>query len=280
MRKPKNNVTNSVSANKYFIILSYSPIIGDVLQKNMFKFFKKKTPVYKSPNFGERKGGCGVEYLVLHYTGMKSARDALERLCDPAAEVSAHYVIEQGGQTHHLVDDDKRAWHAGLSCWAGQRDMNSVSIGVEIVNRGHEFGYHEFPDVQVERVISLCRDLMGRYNIPASHILAHSDIAPSRKLDPGELFPWERLARENVGLWPSPSEHDYQAAEDVMLDETRQRELLHSFGYDPDVPLCDILAAFHRRYYPEKFEQGADPAVPDLRSFAMLLSLIAQAAEA
>ena len=149
---------------------------------------------YKSPNFTERRGGHEKpSMIIIHYTGMKTGEEALQRLCDPAAEVSAHYVIEEDGRLFQLVDEDKRAWHAGVSEWQGEADINSASIGIELVNPGHEWGYRKFPDVQIGVLIDLCRDLVGKYGIPLDRILGHSDVAPERKLDPGELFPWDRL---------------------------------------------------------------------------------------
>ncbi|MCB1531810.1 MAG: N-acetylmuramoyl-L-alanine amidase [Alphaproteobacteria bacterium] len=149
---------------------------------------------YKSPNFTARRGGHATpSMIIIHYTDMKTGQEALERLCDPASEVSAHYVIEEDGRLFQLVDDDKRAWHAGASEWQGESDINSASIGIELVNPGHTWGYRAFPDVQIEVLIDLCRELMGKYDIPLNRILGHSDVAPGRKIDPGELFPWKQL---------------------------------------------------------------------------------------
>lgn len=149
---------------------------------------------YKSPNYTERRGGHEKpSMIIIHYTGMKTGQEALERLCNPNSDVSAHYVIEEDGRLFQLVDDDKRAWHAGVSEWKGETDINSASIGIELVNPGHEWGYREFPDVQIDVLINLCRDLIAKYEIPLDRILGHEDVASGRKQDPGELFPWERL---------------------------------------------------------------------------------------
>lgn len=149
---------------------------------------------YKSPNFGDRRGGHEKpSMIIIHYTGMKTGEEALERLCDLKSEVSAHYLIEEDGRLFQLVDDDKRAWHAGVSAWAGETDINSASIGIELVNPGHEWGYRAFPDVQIDVLIDLCRDLICKYNIAPERILGHEDVAPGRKQDPGELFPWDKL---------------------------------------------------------------------------------------
>jgi N-acetylmuramoyl-L-alanine amidase len=155
-----------------------------------------------SPNFNDRAAGKSIQHLILHYTGMPTAQAAIERLCDPAAQVSAHYVVDTDGAVTQLVDENKRAWHAGVSFWAGETDLNSTSIGIEIVNPGHEFGYVSFPSAQIDAVIRLCREIVLRHAIPPHHVLAHSDIAPTRKMDPGELFPWKRLAERGIGIFP------------------------------------------------------------------------------
>ena len=235
---------------------------------------------YKSSNFNARNGYDTPDMIVLHYTGMKSAKAALEHLCDSKAEVSAHYVIQENGKTHHLVPDDKRAWHAGKSFWSGQTDINSASIGIEIVNPGHEFGYHEFPEKQINAVIKLCQKLMEQYDISPARVLGHSDVAITRKIDPGHLFPWAKLAQDNVGLWPLPTEMDYQAAEDIILNDDALHELLSAFGYNYEPPLNETIRAFHRHYAPEKFSSCDDtPDEPDIATAAKLLSLIRQSHE-
>ncbi|WP_339741735.1 N-acetylmuramoyl-L-alanine amidase [uncultured Maricaulis sp.] len=145
-----------------------------------------------SPNFNDRK--LPVSLIVLHYTGMENGAVALERMCDPAAEVSAHYMVEEDGRVFQLVDEDKRAWHAGVSAWRGETDINSASIGIEIVNGGHDYGLPDFPAIQIEAVIHLVADIMARHGIGPEGVVGHSDIAPGRKQDPGEKFPWHRLA--------------------------------------------------------------------------------------
>ncbi len=151
-----------------------------------------------SPNHNDRRGRP-IDLIVLHYTGMRSAAEALARLSDPAAQVSAHYLVEEDGRLWRLVPDKRRAWHAGRAYWAGERDVNARSIGIEIVNPGHDNGYRPFPPQQIERVASLLQHLSRRYAIPASRVVGHSDVAPLRKLDPGELFPWASLAARD---WP------------------------------------------------------------------------------
>ena len=155
-----------------------------------------------SPNYDSR-GGASVDMLVLHYTGMPTAEDAIVRLCDTNARVSAHYVVDEDGLVFQLVEEQYRAWHAGVSGWRGNTNINARSIGIEIVNPGHEFGYRPFPAVQMQAVTALCKAVLGRHSIPARNVVGHSDIAPERKEDPGELFDWVRLAREGIGLWPN-----------------------------------------------------------------------------
>ncbi|RCK49923.1 hypothetical protein TH25_13035 [Thalassospira profundimaris] len=157
---------------------------------------------HPSPNFGERPAETAIDMLVLHYTGMPSGEMALERMCDPASQVSAHYMIEEDGCIYQLVAEAKRAWHAGRGQWRGCCDVNSRAIGIEIVNPGHEFGYRPFAVRQIDALKVLIKAILARHNIPAHHIIAHSDMAPDRKEDPGELFPWHQLAAEGIGLWP------------------------------------------------------------------------------
>ena len=154
-----------------------------------------------SPNFGRRAAGKPVDILLLHYTGMPTAERALQWLCDPESSVSAHYFVFEDGRLVRLVNEEDRAWHAGKSFWAGETDINSRSIGIEIANPGHEFGYRAFPDRQIEALIRLCRDILSRHPIPPERVLAHSDVAPLRKEDPGELFPWDRLNAAGIGLY-------------------------------------------------------------------------------
>jgi N-acetylmuramoyl-L-alanine amidase len=156
-----------------------------------------------SPNFNART--APPDMLILHYTGMPTGEAALARLRDPAAEVSAHYMVEVDGRVFALVPEERRAWHAGKSFWRGATDINSLSIGIEIVNPGHEFGYTPFPDAQIAAVIDLASDIRSRWTIPNARILGHSDVAPGRKADPGELFPWKRLAEAGHGLWVEPA---------------------------------------------------------------------------
>ena len=195
-----------------------------------------------SPNHNERRDVVGPDMLVLHYTGMENCDAALDRLCDPAAEVSAHYLIDEDGAQYDLVLEDRRAWHAGVSSWCGHTDINSRSIGIELVNPGHEFGYRLFPDEQISQLIKLCTGILERHEIPQRNIVGHSDIAPSRKEDPGELFPWQRLSDAGIGLWPVDLD-----SEPVTRDN--QAHVLQEIGYAPS----DVVAAtraFQRRFRP------------------------------
>jgi N-acetylmuramoyl-L-alanine amidase len=199
-----------------------------------------------SPNFNERNPAIKLDYIVLHYTGMKSGQDALQRLCDPAAKVSAHYVIEEDGRIFQLVPDDKRAWHAGVGSWRGITDMNSASIGIELVNPGHEFGYRDFPDSQIANLMFLLKDIIRHHDMnPKTCLVGHSDIAPARKQDPGELFPWQRLAQSELGIWPKPSHDDFGIAssDEILL-------MLQTIGYEKTLDMKTSLLAFQRRYVP------------------------------
>ncbi len=154
----------------------------------------------RSPNFDARDQS--IDMLVLHYTGMKTADEALARLCDPDAKVSAHYTIGRDGRVYAHVPEEMRAWHAGVSYWAGTRNVNARSIGIEIVNPGHEFGYVPFADAQIAALIDLADGIFARHKIPPARVVGHSDVAPARKEDPGELFPWKPLAEFGIGVWP------------------------------------------------------------------------------
>ena len=157
--------------------------------------------VLPSPNHGDRKGRA-IDAIILHYTDMPSAGAAVAVLCDPATEVSSHYLVDEDGGVIQMVPEERRAWHAGRSYWQGERDLNSASIGIEIANGGLRGGLPPFPDRQIEAVIALCRDIVARHGVPADRVLAHSDIAPGRKVDPGPRFPWARLAEADLSVWP------------------------------------------------------------------------------
>jgi len=199
-----------------------------------------------SPNFNDRAPEVALDYMVLHYTGMPDVESALARLGDPDARVSVHYVVGEDGTIWNLVDESRRAWHAGKSFWRGVTDINSASVGIELVNPGHEFGYRPFPKIQIDTLISLAHEIAARLNLsPATALLGHSDVAPSRKEDPGELFPWKTLAENGLGLWPTPAPEDYAPAGENELES-----LLCTIGYDMTNPAA-AFQAFHRRYRPE-----------------------------
>lgn len=203
-----------------------------------------------SPNFDER--ATAVSMIVLHYTGMETAAAALARLCDPISKVSAHYLIDEDGTVHHLVDEDKRAWHAGRSHWRGLGDINSHSVGIELVNPGHEFGYRAFPSAQIDALIPLLADIKERHGVTRGNVVGHSDIAPTRKRDPGELFPWGRLARLRLAL-PRPARNLL----DPEWTEAGFLLALERFGYEVAEPMAAIMA-FQRRFRPELIDGEID----------------------
>jgi N-acetylmuramoyl-L-alanine amidase len=204
-----------------------------------------------SPNHDSREG-ASVDMLVLHYTGMASAEAALSRLTDAAAKVSAHYTIAEDGTVYAMVPEDRRAWHAGVAHWAGAANINSRSIGIELVNPGHEFGYRAFPESQIASLTTLCHSILMRHAIPSARVLGHSDVAPARKDDPGELFPWRRLADAGIGLWPARAPSNLDAA------------ALARFGYDPDAPLNKVITAFQRHFRPNLLNGLWDPECAEL----------------
>ncbi|WP_324809579.1 N-acetylmuramoyl-L-alanine amidase [Sphingomonas sp. LY29] len=203
-----------------------------------------------SPNHDERL--LPVSMIVLHYTGMPDAQSAIDRLGSPDAKVSAHYVVQEDGAILQMVDEDRRAWHAGKSYWRGFTDVNSASVGIEIVNPGHEFGYRPFPDEQIAALIPLVADIKERHGIGRGNVVGHSDIAPSRKEDPGELFPWHALARRRLAL-PSPS----RDLMDPYWTDAGFLLALERFGYDVTDSLKAVIA-FQRRFRPELIDGIVD----------------------
>ena len=217
-----------------------------------------------SPNFDARVRP--PDMIVLHYTGMPTGEAALAKMCDPDAKVSAHYMVEEDGRIFSLVPEERRAWHAGKSFWKGETDINAVSVGIEIVNPGHEFGYRAFPDAQIAALIDLVADVRSRWTIPDARILGHADVAPDRKEDPGELFPWKQLAEAGHGLWVESG-----AAPGAALAEGEEglgvlalQAGLNRLGYDCapsgkfDSATTAIVRAFQRHWLQTRFDGVAD----------------------
>jgi len=230
----------------------------------------------RSPNFNERK--LPVSVLVLHYTGMESGVAARNRLCDPAAEVSAHWLVYEDGRTENLVPEEKRAWHAGVGSWRGITDVNSASIGIEIVNGGHNFPLADdslppYPDPQILSIVKLAKEVIGRHNIKPQNVVGHSDIAPDRKEDPGEHFPWAGLAAAGVGIWPGELPTDSRV---LFEPGDRDRGIsiiqrgLADLGYGASVTGCldeptqAIIRAIQRRYRPSQIDGVIDMQVMEI----------------
>ncbi len=218
-------------------------------------------------NFSDRVGVAGPDILLMHYTGVPTPELAIDILTSGKREVSCHYLVHQDGRIVHMVDEAKRAWHAGKASWEGGGDINSRSIGIEICNPGHGEHYHDFPDDQIDAVIALSKDIISRHSIQPRHVLAHSDVAPGRKIDPGEKFPWAHLARHGIGLWVKPA----AIADGEVLDEgatgdavfTLQRNLA-AFGYGIeatgkyDAGTASVVRAFQLHFRPELCDGRAD----------------------
>jgi len=222
-----------------------------------------KTTAVPSPNHNNRPQGLQPDTVIIHYTGMKTADEALARLVNAESMVSAHYLINESGEIFTIVADESRAWHAGVSHWKGRDNVNDFSVGIELANLGHEFGYQPFPDAQMRALYELCGEIKSKWNIPAANFIAHSDIAPSRKEDPGELFNWHEMAARGFGIWPS---------KDFPLNETNApiaragesganvaefKKLLRGIGYKIsesntfDIDTVHAVVAFRRKYTPE-----------------------------
>jgi N-acetylmuramoyl-L-alanine amidase len=220
-----------------------------------------------SPNHSKRKGGRTPDSILLHYTGLPNGEAALRHLCDPAAEVSSHYLVWEDGRLFQLVAEARCAWHAGYSSWTGNSDMNVVSIGIEIANAGHPGGLPPYPSVQIETVIALCRDIILRWNIRPERVLAHSDVSHGRKIDPGEHFPWAQLAKAGIGHYVTPA-----AIEDGPHPEpgskgsevNKLQAMLSSYGYGLEVTgiydanTVSAIRAFQRHFRPTRVDGIAD----------------------
>jgi len=213
----------------------------------------------RSPNFGERRGVSAPDMVVLHYTAMDSCEAAAERLCDPQFEVSAHYLIAENGEVHQLVEESKRAWHAGRGSWGAVDDVNSHSIGIELANTG----FHPFPEVQMQALETLLAGILERHNIPAQRVIGHSDMAPGRKIDPGTRFDWQRLARQGLSVWPGP----LQARIQVIPDLDAFVSYATTFGYPAKSDPEAALQAFRMRFSPHV---EGPASLPDLMRIADL----------
>lgn len=224
------------------------------------------TEVAAAVNFNERR--APVDILLLHYTGMEDGAKAQQWLCVPESQVSCHYIVHEDGQIVQMVAEDARAWHAGVGSWQGREDVNSRSIGIEIVNPGHEFGYPDFPNTQITAVIELCSDILSRRReITPRNVLAHSDIAPGRKRDPGEKFPWRRLHEEGIGHWAEPAPlagGRFLTLGDGGPPVEALREMLSLYGYgigrsgEFDQQTAQVVAAFQRHFRQQKVDGVAD----------------------
>ena len=241
-----------------------------MLSGRFFAGFLWRADAVLSPNHDERKDGRRPDMILLHYTGMPDANGALERLTSPESMVSCHYFVFEDGKVVQLVPESRRAWHAGASFWAGETDINSCSIGIEIVNPGHDYGYPDFAARQIAAVIALCRDIVSRFAIAPERVLAHSDVAPSRKKDPGEKFPWRRLHESGIGHWVQPAP---LTAPGAVLSPGDQGEAiaqlqsaLSAYGYGIpatasfDRDTMEVVTAFQRHFRPQRVDGVADPS--------------------
>ena len=247
----------------------------------------KAQPAYEqrpSPNHGPRVGGKPVDILLLHYTGMISQEGALTWLTSPQSQVSAHYFVGEDGGVVQMVDERARAWHAGQSAWAGESDINSRSIGIEIANPGHEFGYRSFPRAQIAAVVALCRDVLSRHAIPPARVLAHSDVAPARKDDTGELFPWGELNAAGIGHWVMPML--VVAGSELRLGDSgaavadlKQRFRAYGYGLGTetvfDEETAAVVRAFQRHFRPAQVDGIAD--VSTIATLDRLIAALRQA---
>lgn len=224
--------------------------------------------LHPSLNFGVRKSAARPDILLLHYTGVESAASAISWLADPRSEVSCHYVVDEAGRITQMVAEADRAWHAGAGTWAGETDINSRSIGIEIQNVGHVAGYPDFPDAQIHAVIGLCKDIVARHRIAPERVLAHSDVAPTRKIDPGEKFPWPLLAQQGVGHWiePVPVHETDPGLECGCRDSAvaTMQSNLRRYGYGIDVTgeldeaTQFVVKAFQRHFRPARVDGRID----------------------
>lgn len=225
-----------------------------------------------SPNFGPRRDGQRADMIILHYTGMEAGPSAEEWLCDPVSEVSSHYLVNEDGSVLQMVRESDRAWHAGRGSWRGRSDVNSFSIGIEVANPGHAYGYPDFTGAQIDTVIALCRDIAERHAIAPERVLAHSDTAPGRKVDPGEKFPWAELHAAGVGHYVEPSPIGggrFLAAGERGEPVEALQSMLALYGYGVDISGSfdatteAVVAAFQRHFRPRRVDGVADRSTID-----------------
>lgn len=237
---------------------------------NGFEADYARADIRVSPNFGPRRQGRKPSILLLHYTGMESGKAAEDWLCNPSSEVSCHYIVHEDGRIVQMIREAERAWHAGAGSWQGNPDINSASIGVEIVNPGHEIGYRDFPDVQINAVVDLCGSIVERHKILPEMVLAHSDTAPGRKVDPGEKFPWSRLHAAGVGHYVEP-EPMVEGGEQMSNGDSgeaveRLQSMLALYGYGLEITGAfddrtkRVVEAFQRHFRPARVDGFADPS--------------------
>ena len=224
--------------------------------------------VRPSPNFEPRRGSGRPTILLLHYTGLGTAAQSIDWLTRTESRVSSHYVVDEAGAITQLVAEEMRAWHAGLAVWAGETDINSASIGIEVHNQGHEAGLPEFPEAQVRALEALCREIIARHDIRPERVLAHSDVAPTRKKDPGEKFPWARLARAGVGHWVAPEPVNWadpglaRDAAGPLVAAVQAKLAAYGYGIEPtggfDPRTEFVVKAFQRHFRPERVDGRID----------------------
>jgi N-acetylmuramoyl-L-alanine amidase len=243
---------------------------------------------HPSPNFEPRRGVTKPSILLLHYTGLASAAKAIDWLSRPESKVSAHYVIDEVGRITQMVAEDMRAWHAGAAVWAGQTDINSLSIGIEVHNSGHEHGLPDFPEAQVAVLEALCRDIIARHTIRPERVLAHSDVAPTRKIDPGEKFPWARLAQAGVGHWVKPEPVNWadpgmaRDAAGPLVAAVQTKLAAYGYGieatggFDPRTEF--VVKAFQRHFRPERVDGLIDQST--IATLERLAATLPQSASA
>ena len=222
---------------------------------------------FYSPNFSKKKRpNNAIKIIIIHYTGMQSERESMIRLCNPRSKVSSHFVINQNGKIYRLVQDNQIAWHAGKSCWAQYKNLNKNSIGIELVNKGHQFGYTNFKKKQLSSLTKICKSLIKKYKIKKKNVIGHSDVSPLRKIDPGEKFPWRQLANNKIGIWHSCKPSLLRKYRNIKIlkkkDKIKFIKNLNKIGYcfssKKKSFLVKMLKAFQRHYRQELINGHAD----------------------